>query len=229
MMMAPAMVALEIRYFDAVEHVVIALAPIGALHLQRIGPRLRLGEAECQYALAGDRGRQVAALLLLGAPLHDRGLADRAVPGEQGAHAGAFAADARDRRRVGGGVGAAPAVLFRHRHGEDVVLAAQRDHGLVVAVLQVAQILDRPHFPAVRVDVRQQRRPFRLRHRSVVRCFQHRIHALAIAPSRSRPVNCGAARPSSSISTSCVCCPSSGAPCGSPRSPGISTTGPTER
>ena len=207
----------------------IALAPVGALHLQRIGTGIGLGEAERQDALTGHRGRQVAPLLLLGAPLHDRGLADRAMPREQRAHAGALAADARDRGRVGGGVGAAPAVLLRHRHAQDVVLAPQRDDRLVVAVLQVAQILERPYFPAVGLDVGQQCLPFRLRHRGIGRDVQYRIHAVAIAPFRSSSVRCAADRPSNSASTSRVCWPSSGAPRGSPRSPGISTTGPTER
>src|SRR5262249_44312260 len=92
----------------------------------------------------------------LAAPGEDGVLADGRVTGEEGADAGALAADAGQGAGVGHGVGAAAAVLDRHRHAEDVVLAGQRQYLVVEAVFDVAQLLDGADFLAERLDVVEQ-------------------------------------------------------------------------
>ena len=134
----------------------VAAALVGHLHFQRIAAGLRLGQAEGQDLVAADRGRQIAAFLLLVAPGQDRVLADGGVAGEESAHAGALAADAGQGAGVGDGVGASAAVGRRHRHAQQVVLAGQGNDLVVEAVLDVAQFLDRPEFLAERLDVGQQ-------------------------------------------------------------------------
>ena len=54
------------------------------------------------------------------------------------------------------GVGPAAAQGRRHRHAEDVVLARQRQHLIVEAMLDVAEFLDGADFLAERLDVVQQ-------------------------------------------------------------------------
>src|SRR5205807_3819840 len=128
----------------------------GAGHLQRVAAGVRLGQPEGQDLVAASGGGKVAAFLVVVAPGGDGVFADGGVPGEEGAHAGPFAANAREGLDVGDGVGAAPAVGGGDGHGEQVVFARQGDDLIVVAVLDVAQLLDRTNLLAERLDVLQQ-------------------------------------------------------------------------
>ena len=156
------------KIFDTVEDEMIAAPLVGRLHFQRIAAGLRLGQAEGQHLLAAARGRQIAAFLLVVAPGHDRIFADGGVAGEEGAHAGAFAADAGQGAGIGHRVGAAAAVFRGHGHAEQVVLAGQRNDLIVVAMLDVAQLLDGPNFLAKRLDIRKQPLLIRRRHEGLL-------------------------------------------------------------
>jgi hypothetical protein len=132
---------------------VIAALLIRAGHLQRVAAGVGFGQAEGEDLLAIRGGGEVTAFLLLAAVGEDGVLADGGVAGEEGADAGALAADAHQGAQIGDGVGAAAAVLDRHGHGEDVVLFGQGDDLVVVLVFDVTEFLVRPDLLAEGLDV----------------------------------------------------------------------------
>src|SRR5262249_48065739 len=85
--------------------------------------------------------------------------------------AGPLLADAGERLRIGDGVGAAAAVLGRHRHAEDVVLLRQRDEVMVEAMLDVAHLLVLAQFLAEGIDVGKQALLFRGLHDGLLVCI----------------------------------------------------------
>jgi hypothetical protein len=124
------------QVIDTVENEMIAAPFVGGLHLQRIAAGLRLREPKCQDLVAARGSGQVAFLQVLAAPGEDRIFTDGRVAGEERAHAGAFAADASQRPRVGHRVGPAAIVFERHRHAEDVVLPPQGQHLVIEAAVR---------------------------------------------------------------------------------------------
>src|SRR5262249_35306236 len=140
----------------AIEDEVIALALVSRSHLQWVAAGVGLGQAKGEDLLPAAGSGQVAALQVFAAPGEDGVLADGGVAREEGANAGALAADARQGAGIGDGIRPASAVLDRHRHAEDVVLASQRQHVVVEKIFDVAKLLNRSNLLAERLDVVQE-------------------------------------------------------------------------
>ena len=150
------MPALEIRYLTPLRTnwspVVVRKCVVIS---QRIAAGFGLGQAEGEDLFAAARRGQVIAFLRPRCPRSGSDTAPmRGVPGEEGAHAGPFPADAcqrpgdRSRRRPRG----------RRTRGHTACRASRvsrrQRHDLVVEpTLDVAQFLDRPHFLAERLDI----------------------------------------------------------------------------
>ena len=77
--------------------------------------------------------------------------------GKECPHAGSFSSDAGEGAGIGHGVRPPAAQLHRHRHRQELIFARQGDDLVVVSVLDVTELLDRPQLFTEGVDIVQQR------------------------------------------------------------------------
>jgi hypothetical protein len=152
------------QVLDPVEDELVPLSFVGHLHFEGIAAGLRLRETKGEYLLGLGTGREPTAPLFLVAPHPDRVRADGGMTGKEGPHSGPLLPDARQGPNISGGVHAAAAVGHRDRHGQNAVLAGQRNHLIVEAVLDIAKLLARANLLAELFHVCQQAIAFGIVH-----------------------------------------------------------------